>query len=207
MSISSATVTTASNVAWSTGDLFDGYLVIKLVPPDGKTHVVWEDSGDKTTTRFVFPIVDGVISDVPKLPYTDSFTPPNAVYRAFWVDKALNLVASGTGLFSVSATPYTITPETLTAAQAQTVAPAIDYQPSDSIMSGFTEETITGTKDGANTTFTISRNATIVMVYLGKGALVRLEEGVGYTRAGTTITAVAPYIPQTGDTYKAILIQ
>src|SRR5690606_30765580 len=105
-----------------------------------------EDSGERTATRFVFPVVDGVISDVPKLPYTANFTPPNAVYRAFLVDKALNLVASGVGLFSVTTTPYTIVPETLTAAQAQTVAPALDYQPSDSIMSGFTEETITGTK-------------------------------------------------------------
>lgn len=205
MGISSATVQTATAVAWSTGDLFDGYLVVKLVPPDGKTFVVWENSGERTTTRFVFPIVDGVISDVPKLPYTNSFTPPNAVYRAFWVDKALNQVASGAGLFSVIASPYTITPETLTAPDAETVPPSLDVLPTDpGVGSGITAETIEGTKDGANTTFTISRNATIVMVFLNQGFMT---EGVGYTRAGATITAVAPYIPQTGDLYKAILIQ
>ncbi len=204
MGISSAIIQTASNVAWDTGDLFDGYLVLKLVPPDGKTYQVWEDSGVRTTTRFVFPVVDGVVSDVPRAPYTDSFTPPNAVYRAFWIDKALNLAASGSSLFTITSTPHTITPETLTASQAQTVSPALDYQPSDSIMSGFTEETITGTKDGANTAFTISRNATIVMVFLNSGYMF---EGTGFTRAGTAITAVAPYIPQTGDLYKAILIQ
>lgn len=192
-------------MAWSTGDLFDGYLVVKLVPPDGKTFQVWEDSGVTTTTRFVFPVVDGVVSDVPKLPYSDSFTPPNTQYRDFWVDKALNQVASGAAFFTVSASPYTITVPTLTASVVEPDLPVLDDASAAVTGSpGITPlETITGTKDGANTAFTISGNARVVMVFLNGQLLV---EGTGYTRAGTGITAIAPYIPGSSDAYLAWLI-
>lgn len=179
---------------------------MKLVPPDGKDFVVWEDSGEKTTTRFVFPIVDGVISTVPKLPYTNSFTPPNAQYRAFWIDKALNEIAAGAGFVTVSADPYTVTVPTLTAPSAEGTLPVLDTDSTPTPATGLysiVKEDITGTKDGANTAFTVSSNSSAILVFLN-GQL--LTEGTGYSKSTTNITAIAPYIPESGDSYVAVLI-
>jgi hypothetical protein len=63
-----------------------------------------------------------------------------------------------------------------------------------------THETLAGTKNGTNPTFTISASPTAwFALYLNVG---RMKEGVGYTRTATTITALTGYIPQTGDTYE-----
>lgn len=203
MSFSTATVESSAAIQWSSGDNFDGYLIFKLVPPDGREFLVWEDSGLRVPSRFIFPIEDGVISTIPELPYNASFTPPNSQYRAFWYDKSLTSVASGVGFVTVAADPYTVTVPTLTAPSAESTPPTLSENPSETILTGMTQETISGTKNGTNTAFTISRNANQVIVILNTDVLA---EGVGYTRSGVDITAVAPYIPQSGDSYRAILV-
>lgn len=58
-------------------------------------------------------------------------------------------------------------------------------------------EDLTGLKNGVNNTFTIPTVPTSwCAVYWGA---TRLVEGIGFTRAGATITILPGYIPQTGD--------
>lgn len=59
----------------------------------------------------------------------------------------------------------------------------------------------TGTTDGVNDTFALSRVPQSLQLYLN-GA--RLQVGTGYTLAGAAITMQAGYIPQTGDSLVAV---
>lgn len=204
MAITSAVVTSAADIEWSSGDPFDGYAVFKLVPPTGSTYVVWEDSGLRASSRYVVPVVAGELNGTVEVPYNAAFTPPNSQYRVFFFDKALNQISSGVGLVTVSSDPYTVTVPTLTAPTAESSPPAYSYDPEVvEAMGGFTIENPSGTKDGSNTAFTISRNATnVVIIHEGQVLL----EGVGFTRAGTAITAVTPHIPAASANYWAILV-
>lgn len=66
-------------------------------------------------------------------------------------------------------------------------------------------ETPSGTKDGVNTTFTLSYTpspaGSLQLVYNG----MTMQATVGYTLSGATVTAIAPFLPNTsnGDTYEA----
>lgn len=61
---------------------------------------------------------------------------------------------------------------------------------------------IAGVKNGVNTAFTLGGAvpASWCAVYLNGS---RLKAGVGYTRVGGAITALAPYIPDATDIYEA----
>lgn len=63
-------------------------------------------------------------------------------------------------------------------------------------------ETPSGTIDGVNDTFTLSK-VPVMLLLLWNG--VKLKESVGYTIAGTTITMQAGYIPSSGDILEAAL--
>lgn len=204
MAISAAQITTSADIAWASGEPFDGYLVLKLVPPDGRLNCVWEDTGVRAASRYVVPVVAGVLDVNVKIPYTASLTPPGSQYRAFWYDKALIQIAAAAGFITITADPTVITPATLTDPTAAVVPPSMDTNPEVVASTGaFTVEEIAGTKNGSNTAFTISRNATIVIVTF-EGQVI--DEGTGYTRSGTAITAVAPKIPASDSSYKAILV-
>lgn len=204
MAVSAAEIQSASNIAWVSGELFDGYLVMKLVPPDEKAFCVFEDSGERASSRYVVPIEAGVLDSDVKVPFNSAVTPTNSQYRAFWVDKALNLIANGAGFITVTADPHTITPETLTDPLVEGTLPALDFDAEGAAAQpGIVKETLSGTKDGANTAFTVSKDTTITMVFLNGQLML---EGTGYSKSGTAITAIAPYIPQTGDSYEALLI-
>lgn len=69
-------------------------------------------------------------------------------------------------------------------------------------LSGPTQETPVGTIDGVNPTFTISRSPAFLMLFRNG---VKLEDGIGFIRTGTTITFQAGYIPFAGDVLRAIL--
>ncbi len=66
-------------------------------------------------------------------------------------------------------------------------------------------EVPSGTKNGVNTAFTLALPpnpaGSLLLVYNG----YVLTPGVGYTLAGTNITAIAPFLPNSGagDTYEA----
>lgn len=89
-----------------------------------------------------------------------------------------------------------------------TFAPSAHTHPASDVVSGVldpsryapTEEVPSGTVDGANTVFTISRNATLVMVIVGGQVL---NVGSGFTRLGTSITLA--YAPESSNYFKAIL--
>jgi hypothetical protein len=63
-------------------------------------------------------------------------------------------------------------------------------------------ETPSGTVDGSNATFTISTAPTGDILLYNNGVLQ--ESSYNYTRAGTTLTFLSSYIPQTGDRLLAV---
>ena len=205
MALSLSNITTASNVAWDTGDLFDGFLILKLIPPDGRDNVVWEHTGFKAASRFILPIVAGVLSTAVEVPYNTDFTPPNSQYRDFWFDKTLTQIATGSGFFTITADPHSITVPTLTAPVVEPTLPVLDADAVTVVPSygSLVPESVAGTKDGANTAFTVSRDSAGILLFLN-GQL--LFEGTGFSKSTTAITAIAPYIPESGDTYVAVLI-
>lgn len=64
-----------------------------------------------------------------------------------------------------------------------------------------TEIAVSGVQDGVNVTFTLASAPMNTLFLFLNGVL--LAYGVGYTRATTTITFLAPYIPQSGDIIRA----
>lgn len=63
--------------------------------------------------------------------------------------------------------------------------------------------TVTGTIDGTNPTFTIPSTTGMVITLFKNGVLQ--HQGIQYTLAGSTITFLDPYIPQTGDVVLAFV--
>ncbi len=64
-------------------------------------------------------------------------------------------------------------------------------------------EVPSGTKNGVNTAFTLAHtpNPALSLFLVLNGST--LAAGTGYTISGASITAIAPYIPNVGDTYEA----
>ena len=109
-------------------------------------------------------------------------------------------------MFSIEADTHVITPPTLSNPTVETQLPDISAE-SGQVTNLLTaspplREDISGTKNGANTAFTISAASVVLMVYLN-GQL--LDEDRSYTYDGVTgITAIAPKIPFSNDSYEAV---
>lgn len=213
------TIVTSSTIQWSDGSNFQGSLLLFFLPPDlgagvypniypryslGSRHLPLP-----LPKRIAIPIINGVLQDNKILP-TSQLSPPNVKFYAFWIDSAGALIASGPSLFSITSTgDYTITPPTLTAPTAETDTPTLTPSVSGAITNTIvsvtaTREELTGTKNGVNTTFTISRAPDQLLFIFYNG--LAIDEGVSadYTRSGTTITlAVAP---QSSDILEALII-
>lgn len=210
MAASSSQLTSASAISWSGGTLFNGYVLLIMTPPNTGgatwTRVSLKDCRPKlrVPTRVKVPIREGVYDPDTRVWQTTSIVPPNAKYSAFFYDDNDVLIAIGSALFTVTADPYTLAPPTLTAPTAETVSPEPEDVPSTGVYvvgaPGF--ENVTGTKDGVNTAFTISRTGTVVLLVWNSAVL---EEGVAFTRVATAITMISPYLPGSTDTFKALI--
>jgi peptidoglycan hydrolase-like protein with peptidoglycan-binding domain len=204
-----AQLTSASNIVWSGGDLFNGYvLLIAALPSSGGGS--WSRVALRNTRpalcvplRYRVPIREGQYVPDAQIWRTDALVPPNVRYSAFFYDSTDRLIAIGADLFAVAADLYTLAPPVLNDPLTAVVSPTPETVPSVPVVvypNAPGREDVAGTKNGLNTTFAVSRNAAVVFI-IWNGQV--LDEGVGYTRVGTAIEMVVA--PSTIDTLEAVL--
>jgi hypothetical protein len=202
-------VTTADTISWSDGTPFNGYVALIGTLPEASsaswTRIALRDTYPalRLPTRIKLPIREGVLDESARVYKTTSIVPPQVRYSAFWYDSTDRLIAIGTLLFAVTTDPHVLTPPTLSIGDPADTSEQPEDVPSTSITTVFygapTREDLTGTKNGINTTFTLGAIPTVVMV-LWNGQV--LDEGVGYTRSGATVTMTSA--PASNDTLEAV---
>jgi hypothetical protein len=203
-----AQLTYSTTVQWSGGTLFDGYVLLIMALPSASgstwSKVCLKDSRPRlrVPVRVMVPIRQGVYDPATQVWRTDSILPPSVRYSSFFYDSTDRLVAVGPDLFTITADSYTLTPPTLTDPTAAVVGVTPETVPSApiSVTIGPTVEDVQGTKNGLNTSFTITRAGTIVFIMLNG---VVQTSGVDYTLTGTAVTMTAA--PASDDTLKAVI--
>lgn len=115
------------SLVWSSGQLFDGYILVALDPPTGYARVALANFQPEMRLPLAarVPIKGGRYSDVASLYFNADLVPPNSKYTARWYDATDTLVAGPSAQFTVSTDPFTPPTPTLTApvAAASTFVP------------------------------------------------------------------------------------
>ena len=199
---SSAVVQSTADIAWSDGSKFNGYALVMIVLPELGTGnypeaaLAAEFPKINIPVRFQIPIRDGVYRVDTKLLFNTGIEPPATKYVAYFLDINDAVIAGPTSLFTVTADPHTLDSSTLTIPTAETDVPTIsdvsDAVTAGTILNSFGMVPVfgspTGTKDGANVTFTLVTdplaNGKVVLFWNG----IVLAEGGGFSRVGTTLT-------------------
>lgn len=212
MSISRSVITSAANITWAGGTLFNGWLLLIISPPTlsgaAFTTISLRDSSPKIKVplRVRIAIREGVLDSNAKVFQSSSLVPTNAVYSAWFYDDNNRLIATGSSLFTITADPYTLTIPSLTDPTAVVSPPVPEDAPTTSVTTvtynAPTEETPGGTQNGTNLVFTISKAGTIVFI-VRNGAV--LTPGVDFNQSTTTITFTAGNAPLADDILKAII--
>ncbi|MEN6536829.1 MAG: hypothetical protein ABFD89_24450 [Bryobacteraceae bacterium] len=122
---------TSSRISWSSGEYFDGHLVLGLacpVPTSGAISYVLSDNASPSAripTWIRIPVVEGELSTEARVLNNADLEPPNSRYAAFWYDLAGRRVAGPSALFEVSGDSYAIDAivPTLTSPVVSTSAP------------------------------------------------------------------------------------
>jgi hypothetical protein len=212
MPASKSQLTSAANITWVGGDLFNGLvLLIAAMPSTGGavwTRAALRDTRPKLRVplRVVVPIREGVLDSNTRVWKTTSLVPPNIKYSAWFYDETNRLISIGATLFSITTDPYVMTIPTLTAPTAAVVS----TNPEDVVSTDITtirynvptRENVAGTKDGVNATFTISSTGSLFFLVWNQLVLV---ETVHYTVSGTTITMLGANLPASDDTFQAVI--
>lgn len=200
-------------MAWDDATLFDGNLLfIAATPALGagsypQIGLRGEVPKVRLPRHVVIPVKAGVVSNIAQLPRTDHLQPPTCRY-CWWVYDANDVqIAQGGSLITAAAATLELTPPTLEAPTVAASCPVPGTGVSGEVQNVIstaapTLEDIAGTKDGANTAFTISTDGTLVQVYWN-GDLQ--DEGVDYSRSGTAITMISPAIPEASDSLQAVI--
>lgn len=119
--------TNPTQVKWSNGQIFDGYVLLIMAMPTGYSQPQIQGTlPGSIPTRIRLPIVDGTIDGSVTAYYTSTLNPPNCLYGAFWYDNQDTLLSSpadSSALFSITTSPVTLTVPTLTAPAASTTVP------------------------------------------------------------------------------------
>ncbi len=202
-----ATVATSpTQVAWSNGESFDGYVMIMLAMPSGyvglNAFVAGFNPVMPLAQRWRFFIANGYIDAGSTLPYTTSLEPPNTQYAAFWYDLNDILINTTSAMFTVSSSPVILTAPALAAPTAASSLPNPGTGPSPTTGGGYSaNETPSGTQNGINTIFTLAHNPNPSgLLELYKNGVLQ-NQGVDYTLASNTITYT--FAPQSGDVIRA----
>jgi len=198
-------VPSTGTVKWSNASAFDGHLLLGLAPPEGVSRLFLNgEFPPRELPQWVrIPIEKGVIHDISKVLFNSEIEPPNSKYCAFWYDLGHLLLSGPSSLFTIEADPYTITVPTLTIPAASVSPPVPGSVPVPPVVVYPVIETPEGVKNGTNPTFFLSRVPTYLASVWLNGMV--LEEGVGFTRSGKTITMQAGYIPSSGDSLRALV--
>lgn len=190
MAFNDATIVTASDVVWSSGDKFNGFLLMLLAPPVGRTSVYLKDSQRLRVPLDVkIPIREGVVASKQKVWQTGDLEPPNCQYCDLWYDDTLVQVVAGASLFTITSSEHTITPPTLTVPAAASTKPDPSIPLTDDAVLGvdlnlaaqLNVETASGS--GSSVTITSTPQKIIGLYWNGQ----RLVQGVDYTVTASTI--------------------
>lgn len=203
-------VVTASDVTWAAGQTFNGSVLFMLALPtfsgevEGRAFVHGANLHRvRIPLRLKWPIVDGVLDTGLRLWRNDSIDPSNTRWCAFWYDTFGQLIANGVSLVNItSGDSYTIAVPSLT---DPTVAASCDASESLSTVLNTsnvpTRADLTGTKNDVNVTFTIPGGSFIQALIIWNGLM--LDEDVGYTLAGNTVTMTTA--PGSGDSLEVLV--
>lgn len=206
-----AQLTSGSTIQWVSGVPFNGYvLLLAALPSKSGTayqSVFLRDCQPKTEVpkRIKIPIREGVYDTDVRVWRTDSLVPTLVRYCAFFYDDSDRLIGTGPSLFAVTTDPHTLTPPSLADPDVATSCPtpeAVTILVPSTNAGQTIRENPTGAKNGVNATFTISVVGSVVLV-IWNGTV--LDEGVGYTRSGVTITMAAGYIPISTDSLEVVI--
>jgi hypothetical protein len=203
-----AQLTYTTTIQWSGGTLFDGYVLLIMALPSASgsdwSKVCLKDSRPRlrVPTRVMVPIRQGVYDTATYVWRTDSILPPLVKYSSFYYDSTDRFIAVGPDLFTITADSHTLTPPTLTDPTAAVVSVTPETVPSApvTVTIGPTVEDVQGTKNGVNTSFTITRAGTITFILLNG---VVQTSGTDYTLTGTALTMTVA--PAADDTLKAVI--
>lgn len=189
---------------WNDATLFNGYLLLILSYPELNgvryTEAVLNDNvvPIRIPHSVKLPIRNGYLENDAALWRTDSITPPNVKYSAFYYDSTDRLVSIEGSLWgftsdedTISANPFSVS----------TVTPTTFPFPLSSPNSDPTVETPTGTANGSNTAFKISRAGIYVQIMVNDVVLIPTTD---YTLSAGTLTMVT-HIPGALDVFKAFI--
>jgi hypothetical protein len=204
-------VVTTADVTWAGGQNFNGSVLFMLALPtfsgntEGRAYVRGTNLHRvRIPLRQKWPIVDGVLDTGLRLWRNDSIDPSNTRWCAFWYDTFGQLIEDGVSLINITTgDEYTITVPSLT---DPTVPIACDTAESLSTVlstsGGFpTRADLTGSKNGANTAFTVPGGTPSIVLVFWNGQT--LDEGIGYTRVGNAISMTTA--PDSGDSLEALI--
>ena len=118
-------------VLWSSGETFDGFILVGLALPTGSggayTTVALDDASPpvRLPQWTYISITAGVINPYTKLYWSADIEPPNTKYAAYFYDATRTRIAptGAATLFQITQDPYVITVPTLTAPTATSIAP------------------------------------------------------------------------------------
>ena len=197
---------------WSDGTLFNGYLMIVMVFPtldgDRWTYATLNDNPARlrVPSIYKFPIREGYLGDNcyvwANFAADNSLNPPQITYSPIYFDNSDRLVTiendnqqfAATDQNMVVATQFTLpTPAAgFATGHSQTVPGTVP-----------TVETPTGTVDGSNRVFTLSRVPnTLILFHDGQGPLTTPAQ---YTISGATITLAVGQEPIDASQFKAYI--
>jgi len=211
--ISKSKIVTASDVLWSDGSKFDGFLLLNIARPATYSEI----SLNQRRPRVVLPlwvripVEHGVLHTDTKVLYTSEYEPPNTRYISYWYDLNNAQLAGPSTLFTISTDPHTITVPTLTAPTAPVAGDTPDTEPATTLAAAsffVDNETPTGainstTGTDGNGTFTLAYAPTPAASLLLYRDGVTMRAGVEYTLSGSTITYTAGNNPLTGSWHRA----
>jgi len=130
-----ATLSQTASIAWSNGDLFNGFLLIGLVvPTSGGTGWAELDLGGQSPGERIplftkVSVVNGQFDGTIGVIYNTSISPPNSKYSCWYYDQSVyppKQIAGPSTLFTVTSATLTPPALTLTVPTAGTVAPTPD---------------------------------------------------------------------------------
>lgn len=127
----SAALTYSSDIEWTSGEKFEGYVLLGIAMPEDADDEAWPTMGrvsDNPQTRLPLwipvPVTNGQYNDLIKVIWNEDIDPPNTKYAAYWYDLSGKLVNTDTpALFVIDEDPYTLAPPTLTSPTAAVTPP------------------------------------------------------------------------------------
>lgn len=210
MSVKKARLYNSTPFTWSDGTLFNGYLMIVTVFPtlngDRWTYATLNDSPFRlrVPTVYKFPIREGYLADDcyvwANFTTSNSIAPPQTTYSPIYFDNSDRLIKIENDNWEfgegdqniVTGSAFSLPTSGFATGHSQTVPGTVP-----------TVETPTGTIDGSNRTFTLSRVPnSLILFHDGQGPLTTPAQ---YTLSGATLTMAVGHAPIDATQFKAYI--